>query len=46
MPTKEYRIYVKGMLPFVKFTRQEFKRVCSNMDTLGVNYTTEIIDLI
>jgi len=46
MPTTEYRIYVKGILSFVKFTRQEFERVCSDMDTLGVNYTTEIIDLI
>lgn len=46
MPTTEYRIYVKGILSFVKFTRQEFERVCSDMNTLGVNYTTEIIDLI
>mgnify|MGYP000205028114 CR=1 FL=1 len=46
MPTTEYRIYVKGILSFVKFTRQEFERVCSDMDTLGVNYTTKIIDLI
>jgi hypothetical protein len=46
MPVKEYRIYIKGILSFVKFTRQEFERFCSNMDTLGVNYTTEIIDLI
>jgi hypothetical protein len=42
----EYRIYVKGILSFVKFTRKEFKRICSHMDTLGVNYTTEIINLI
>jgi len=46
MPIKEYRIYVKGMLSFVKFTRKEFERICSDMNTLGVNYTTEIIDLI
>jgi hypothetical protein len=46
MPTTEYRIYVKGILSFVKFTRQEFDKICSDMDTLGVNYTTEIIDLI
>ena len=46
MPTKEYRIYVKGMLSFVKFTKKEFERVCSNMDRLSVKYTTEIISLI
>lgn len=46
MPTKEYRIYIKGILSFVKFTRKEFKIICSRMDTLGVNYTTEIINLI
>lgn len=46
MPTTEYRIYVKGMLSFVKFTQQEFEKVCSAMDTLKVNYTTEIIELI
>jgi len=46
MPTIEYRIYVKGILSFVKFTRKEFKRICSHMDTLGVNYTTEIVEII
>ena len=46
MPTKEYRIYVKGILCFVKFTSREFERVCSDMDILGVNYTTEIVSLI
>lgn len=46
MPVREYRIYVKGILSFVKFTRQEFKRVCSDMDRLGVSYTTEVISLI
>jgi hypothetical protein len=46
MPVKEYRIYVKGILSFVKFTSSEFERVCSDMDKLGVNYTTEIISLI
>jgi hypothetical protein len=46
MPTTEYRIYVKGMLSFVKFNRQDFERVCSDMDILNVKYTTEIIELI
>lgn len=46
MPTTEYRIYVKGILSFVKFTRKEFERVCSDLKILKVNYTTEIINLI
>lgn len=46
MPTKQYRIYVKGILSFVKFTQEEFDRVCSDMDKLDIKYTTEIIDLI
>ncbi len=46
MPTTEYRIYVKGILSFVKFTQKEFQRVCSDMDKLSVNYTTEIVSLI
>lgn len=46
MTAVEYRIYVKGILSFVKFTRKEFKRICSHMDTLGVNYTTEIVEII
>jgi hypothetical protein len=46
MPTTEYRIYVKGILSFVKFTKREFERICSDMDKLNVNYTTEIVDLI
>jgi hypothetical protein len=46
MPTREYRIYVKGILSFVKFTQKEFERVCSDMDKLGVNYSTEIVSLI
>jgi hypothetical protein len=46
MPTREYRIYVKGILSFVKFNQKEFERVCSDMDKLGVNYSTEIVSLI
>jgi hypothetical protein len=46
MPTKKYEIYVKGILSFVKYTRQDFDRVCSDMDKLSVNYTTKIISLI
>lgn len=46
MPIREYRIYIKGILSFIKFNRQDFKRVCSDMDRLGVNYTTEVISLI
>jgi len=46
MPTKKYEVYVKGILSFVKYTRLEFDRVCSDMNRLGVNYTTKIIDLI
>jgi hypothetical protein len=46
MPTKRYEIYIKGILSFVKFNRQEFERVCSDMNKLNVKYTTEIIDLI
>jgi hypothetical protein len=45
MPSTKYEIYVKGMLSFVKYTRGEFDRVCSDMDKLGVNYTTKIIDI-
>ena len=46
MPTKRNEVYVKGMLSFVKYTGQEFDRVCSDMDKLNVNYDTKIIDLI
>jgi hypothetical protein len=46
MPTTRYEIYVKGILSFVKFTKQEFDKVCSDMDKLNVIYTTKIIDLI
>ena len=46
MPTTEYRIYVKGILSFVKFTEKEFERVCSDMDKLGVKYSTEVVSLI
>jgi hypothetical protein len=46
MPTKKYEVYVKGILCFIKYTRQEFDRVCSDMDKLSVNYDTKIIDLI
>lgn len=46
MPTRRYEIYVKGMLCFVKYTQQEFERICSDMDRLSVTYTTEIISLI
>jgi hypothetical protein len=46
MPIKEYRIYVKGMLRFVKFTHREFESICKDMDILSVNYTTEIVSLI
>jgi hypothetical protein len=46
MPTKKYEIYVKGILSFVKYTRQDFDRACSDMDKLSVNYTTKIISLI
>lgn len=46
MPTTRYEIYVKGMLSFVKYTRQEFEKVCSDMDKLKVKYTTEIVELI
>ena len=46
MPTKQYRIYVKGILSFVKHTKEEFDRVCSDMNKLNVKYTTEIVDLI
>jgi len=46
MPTKQYEIYVKGMLSFVKFTQREFDRVCSDLDNLKVNYATKIVDLI
>jgi hypothetical protein len=45
MPTKRYEIYIKGELSFVKYTEEEFERVCSDMDILNVKYTTEIIDL-
>jgi hypothetical protein len=46
MPTTEYRIYVKGILSFVKYTQKEFDRVCSDMDKLNVKYTTKTISLI
>jgi hypothetical protein len=46
MPIKRYEIYVKGILSFVKFTRIDFEKVCSDMDKLNVSYTTKIIDLI
>lgn len=46
MPLREYRIYVKGILSFVKFTKQDFKSICEGMDRLGVSYTTEVISLI
>lgn len=42
----EYRIYLKGMLSFVKFTKKEFERVCSDLDMINVNYTTEIVELL
>lgn len=45
MPTKQYNIYVKGILSFTKYTQSEFDKVCRDMDTLNVNYTTEIIKL-
>ena len=46
MSTKKYEIYVKGILSFVKYTQKEFDRVCSDMDKLGVTYTTKIVSLI
>jgi hypothetical protein len=46
MPTTRYEIYVKGLLSFVKFTKQEFDKVCSDLDKLKVNYATNIVDLI
>jgi hypothetical protein len=46
MPTKQYNIYVKGILSFVKHTEKDFDAVCSAMNKLNVKYTTEIIDLI
>jgi hypothetical protein len=46
MPTTRYEIYVKGILSFVKYTQQEFERICSDMDKLSITYTTEIISLI
>ena len=45
MPTKKYNIIVKGMVCFTKYTEEEFNRVCSDMDKLGVEYTTEIINI-
>jgi len=45
MPTKQYNIIVKGIVVFRKYTQIEFERVCSDMDKLGVTYTTEIIKL-
>ena len=46
MTTRKYRIYVKGILSFVKHTEKDFDAVCSAMNKLNVKYTTEIIDLI
>jgi hypothetical protein len=46
MPSKKYEIYVKGILSFVKYTRQEFDRICSDLDRLNVNYEINIIHLI
>jgi hypothetical protein len=46
MPTKRYEIYVKGELSFVKYTEEEFEKVCLAMDKLNVKYTTEIVVLI
>ena len=46
MPIREYRIYVKGILSFVKFTKQDFNSICEGLNRLGVNYTTEVISLI
>lgn len=45
MPTKEYRIYVKGILSFVKFSQKDFDKVCSHLESLEIKYTTNIIDL-
>lgn len=45
MSKTRYEIYVKGILSFVKFSQQEFDKVCSLLDSLEVNYTTNIIDL-
>jgi len=45
-PKTRYEIYVKGILSFVKYTQQEFERVCSDMNKLNVNYTTKVISLI
>lgn len=46
MPTTRYEIYVNDTLSFVKYTRQDFEKVCSSMNTLEINYTTKIINLI
>jgi hypothetical protein len=46
MPTTRYEIYIKGLLCFVNNTRQEFEKVCSDMDTLKIDYTAKIINLI
>jgi len=46
MPTTKYEIYVKGMLCFVKYTKQEFDKVCSAMDELNVNYKIKIINIV
>lgn len=45
MPTKQYNIYVKGILAFTKYTEREFKKVCADMDFSKVSYKTEIINL-
>ena len=45
MPTTRYEIYVKELLCFTKYSKQEFDRVCSDLNKLQVNYTTKIIKL-
>lgn len=46
MPTTRYEIYVKGILSFVKFTKQDFEKVCSDLEKLNLKYKVQQISLI
>lgn len=45
MKLTQYNIFVVGMLCFTKYIEKEFNKVCSDMDTLKVEYTVQITEL-